>query len=166
MFLSSVERKFRFLMKTFQDFSPYNELQWEPDGSMIRPLFIVNISTSITDALENSWLGSVQSLLCKVLPITTVKPPLTLSLCLWSLWDAVFKRSEWTESSVCILFNRRSTAQHFDNSVIFVFERRWRPQKVKPMDLTVQTFRGPQVIPHNSTSLLCSNTNTPQSPSK
>jgi len=23
----------RFLMKTFQDFSPYNGLQWEPNGS-------------------------------------------------------------------------------------------------------------------------------------
>jgi len=28
VFLSSVEKKLRFLMKTFQDFSPYNGLQW------------------------------------------------------------------------------------------------------------------------------------------
>jgi len=26
-------KKFRFLMKTFQDFSPYNGLQWGPNGS-------------------------------------------------------------------------------------------------------------------------------------
>jgi len=31
--LSSVEKKLRFLMNTFQDFSPYNGLQWEPNGS-------------------------------------------------------------------------------------------------------------------------------------
>jgi len=29
----SVEKKLRFLMKTFQHFSPYNTLQWEPNGS-------------------------------------------------------------------------------------------------------------------------------------
>lgn len=53
-----------------------------------------------------------------------------------------------TLSSVCIRLNRRSMAQHFDYSVIFVFKRRWRPQKVKPMDLTVQTFRGPSKLSH------------------
>jgi len=33
VFLSSAEKKLRFLMKTFQDFSPYNGLQWGPNGS-------------------------------------------------------------------------------------------------------------------------------------
>jgi len=32
VFLSLVEKKLRFLMKTFQDFSPYNTLQWSPNG--------------------------------------------------------------------------------------------------------------------------------------
>ncbi len=32
VFLSSVEKKLRFLMKTFQEFSPYSELQWTPNG--------------------------------------------------------------------------------------------------------------------------------------
>jgi len=35
--LSSVEKKLRFLVKTgFQDFSPYNGLQWEPNGSRFK----------------------------------------------------------------------------------------------------------------------------------
>ncbi len=64
------------------------------------------------------------------------------------LWDStvnntVFKRSEWTEGSVCILFNPRSTVQRLDYTVIFVFKHLWRPQKVKLMDLTNQTFRAP-----------------------
>jgi len=33
VFLSLVEKKLRFLMKTFQDFFPYNGLQWGPNGS-------------------------------------------------------------------------------------------------------------------------------------
>ncbi len=32
VFLSSVKNKLRFLMKTFQDLSPYSELQWTPNG--------------------------------------------------------------------------------------------------------------------------------------
>jgi len=32
-FFLSVKNKLRFLIKTFQDFSPYNALQWEPNGS-------------------------------------------------------------------------------------------------------------------------------------
>ncbi len=32
VFLSSFENKFKFLMKTFQQFSPYSELQWTPNG--------------------------------------------------------------------------------------------------------------------------------------
>jgi len=31
--LFSVKKKLRFLMKTFQDFSAYNGLQWEPNGT-------------------------------------------------------------------------------------------------------------------------------------
>jgi len=31
--MSMSEKKLRFLMKTFQDFSPYNGLQWGPNGS-------------------------------------------------------------------------------------------------------------------------------------
>jgi len=33
VFLPLVEKKLRFLMKTFQDFSPYNGLQWGPNGT-------------------------------------------------------------------------------------------------------------------------------------
>ncbi len=32
VFISSVEKKWRYLRKTFQDFSPYNGLQWWPTG--------------------------------------------------------------------------------------------------------------------------------------
>ncbi len=32
VFLSSVKNKLLFLMKTFQDLSPYSELQWTPSG--------------------------------------------------------------------------------------------------------------------------------------
>jgi len=32
-FLSSVEKKLRFLIKNIPGFSPYNGLQWEPNGS-------------------------------------------------------------------------------------------------------------------------------------
>lgn len=32
VFISLVEMKLRFLMKTFQDFSPYSGHQWTPNG--------------------------------------------------------------------------------------------------------------------------------------
>jgi len=38
-FLSSVEKKLRFLMKAFQEFSPYNGLQWESKGSRSKRQF-------------------------------------------------------------------------------------------------------------------------------
>lgn len=116
---------------------------------------ILTISNSIATVQWWFCKCSVQSLLCEVLPVTTVKTPLMLITPRMGLWastvnSTVFKRSEWTEGSVCILFNPRSTAQHLDYSIIFVFEHWWRPQKVKLMDLTNQTFKGPRVIPHSS----------------
>jgi len=34
-----LQKKLRFLMKTFQDFSPYNRLKWEPNGSRSKRQF-------------------------------------------------------------------------------------------------------------------------------
>jgi len=42
VFLSSVEKKLRFLIKTFQDLSPYNGFQWEPNGSSPKDSFSAN----------------------------------------------------------------------------------------------------------------------------
>jgi len=39
VFLSSVEKKLRFLMKTFQDVSPYNGLHWKPNCSRSKRQF-------------------------------------------------------------------------------------------------------------------------------
>jgi len=43
--LSSVEKKLRFLMKTFLDFSPYNALHWEPNGSRSKRYFQCKLQT-------------------------------------------------------------------------------------------------------------------------
>ncbi len=46
VFLSSVEKKLRFLMKTFQNLYPYSELQWTVEGQ--------NYSFSVTGRWEKS----------------------------------------------------------------------------------------------------------------
>jgi len=48
--LSSVEKKLRFLMKTLQDFSPYNGLYWAPNGSGPKDSFSANCSRALNDS--------------------------------------------------------------------------------------------------------------------
>jgi len=51
--LSSVEKTLRFLMKKFQDFSPYNGLQWKPNDSRSKRHFQYKLQT-VQSALNNS----------------------------------------------------------------------------------------------------------------
>jgi len=53
--LSSAEKKLRFLMKTFQDFSPYNALQWELGTKRFKVQKTLSVQT-VQRALNDSRL--------------------------------------------------------------------------------------------------------------
>jgi len=37
-------------MKTFQDFSPYNRLQWEPNGSRFKTVSVQTVQRALNDS--------------------------------------------------------------------------------------------------------------------
>ncbi len=59
VFLSSVEKKLRFLMKTIQELYPYSELQWTPNGLKVKITVSVQLQRAINDTRR--WIRVLSS---------------------------------------------------------------------------------------------------------